>query len=94
MRFSVFFIVLLLCCQLNAQPEITLSTTVTGNQEQPKVIYIIPWQAPVGTEALQIRLGASFMEENFEHLSPPEMQRQLAFKDQIREGLNEQERTD
>lgn len=24
--------------------EVNLSTTVTGNQEQPKVLYIIPWQ--------------------------------------------------
>jgi phosphoglycerol transferase MdoB-like AlkP superfamily enzyme len=25
---------------------ISLQTTITGNQEQPKVLYILPWQSP------------------------------------------------
>ena len=25
---------------------INLQTTVTGNQEQPRVLYILPWQSP------------------------------------------------
>lgn len=33
----------LLALAADAQ-EVNLSTTVTGNQEQPKVLYIIPWQ--------------------------------------------------
>jgi hypothetical protein len=33
--------------------EVTLGTTVTGNQEQPKVLYIIPWQNAERSETLQ-----------------------------------------
>ena len=29
---------------------ITLRATVTGNQEQPRVMYIVPWQQPGATE--------------------------------------------
>lgn len=70
------------------EQELSLQSTVVGNQEQPKVIYIIPWQAPIGTEELQIRLGASFMEENFEHLEPEVLQRQLRYKDQLSQMHN------
>ena len=31
---------------LAQQPDITLHSTVSGNQEQPKVMYILPWQPP------------------------------------------------
>ena len=33
--------------------EVNLGTTVTGNQEQPKVLYIIPWQNAQRSETLQ-----------------------------------------
>jgi hypothetical protein len=33
--------------------EVSLGTTVTGNQEQPKVLYIIPWQNAARSETLQ-----------------------------------------
>lgn len=33
--------------------DVTLGTTVTGNQEQPKVLYIIPWQNAERSETLQ-----------------------------------------
>lgn len=31
---------------LAQEPDITLHSTVSGNQEQPKVMYILPWQQP------------------------------------------------
>ena len=31
---------------LGQEPYITLHSTVSGNQEQPKVMYILPWQQP------------------------------------------------
>lgn len=33
--------------------DVTLGTTVTGNQEQPKVLYIIPWQNAERSGALE-----------------------------------------
>ncbi|MEZ5571396.1 MAG: hypothetical protein R3E64_05165 [Halioglobus sp.] len=38
---------LLLSVPLAAQePSVTLHETVSGNREQPKVMYILPWQQP------------------------------------------------
>lgn len=33
-------------------PVLELGSRVTGNQEQPRVLYILPWQAPDGPESL------------------------------------------
>lgn len=33
-----------------ANPKVNLHTTITGNQEQPRVIYILPWQSPASPE--------------------------------------------
>lgn len=35
-----------------ANPVVELGSRVTGNQEQPRVLYILPWQAPDGPESL------------------------------------------
>ncbi len=31
---------------------VEMGTRVTGNQEQPRVLYIVPWQAPDGSDVL------------------------------------------
>ncbi len=33
-------------------PVLELGSRVTGNQEQPRVLYILPWQAPDGPDSL------------------------------------------
>ncbi|BFM09913.1 hypothetical protein R50072_00660 [Simiduia litorea] len=38
---------------LSVGQDVTLGTTVTGNQEQPKVLYIIPWQNAERSGALE-----------------------------------------
>lgn len=40
------------------EPVVNLGTTVTGSQEQPKVLYILPWQPPQGTELVQADFSA------------------------------------
>ena len=35
---------------LGQEPDITLHSTVSGNREQPKVMYILPWQQPPAME--------------------------------------------
>ena len=35
------------------EANVTLHSTITGNQEQPKVLYIVPWQPPGGVDQLQ-----------------------------------------
>lgn len=34
----------------NDTVEVTLESTISGNREQPKVLYIVPWQSPAGPE--------------------------------------------
>lgn len=36
----------LVAVQAQAQEVITIESTITGSQEQPKVISIVPWQQP------------------------------------------------
>ena len=35
------------------EARVMLQSTVTGNQEQPKVLYIVPWQGPGGADHLR-----------------------------------------
>lgn len=51
MKLFTLLVALMLPAFAQAQEEVNLSTTVTGNQEQPKVLYIIPWQNAVRGEA-------------------------------------------
>jgi hypothetical protein len=42
------------------QPErIELESRVSGNQEQPKVLYVLPWQPPTPPEAGDAPLGSA-----------------------------------
>ena len=59
--------------------EVTLQSTITGNREQPKVLYIVPWQAPDGPESL--RQGfQSDLDELFRPVERDEFLRQLKHK--------------
>lgn len=55
---------------------INLQTTVTGNQEQPRVLYILPWQSPqaanVDFESLDNQQKAVFG-----HIEREELRREL-----------------
>lgn len=61
---------------------ISLQTTITGNQEQPKVLYILPWQSPqtanVDFEPLDNQLKAVF-----NHVERDELRRELETADAI-----------
>ncbi len=60
------------------KPVVTLKSTVTGNQEQPKVLYIVPWKANVGPETLYQNLESQ-MTKVFGHIERPELQREINF---------------
>jgi hypothetical protein len=55
---------------------INLQTTVTGNQEQPRVLYILPWQSPaaddVDFESLENQQASVF-----DHVERDELRREL-----------------
>lgn len=60
---------------------ISLQTTITGNQEQPKVLYILPWQSPqtadVDFEPLDNQQKAVF-----NHVERDELRRELEVADE------------
>ncbi len=75
---------LLLACvsavaQQQPQPQpsatVQLETTISGNQEQPKTIYILPWQSPVSL----IRIPGQPLQAERASLSPLDRQQFLRF---------------
>jgi hypothetical protein len=60
-------------------PVIELDETViSGNQELPKVLYIVPWQQPDGLP--EIELDTEFSEQGlFRRLYPPAHRRELGY---------------
>jgi hypothetical protein len=55
-------------------------TVISGNQELPKVLYIVPWQDPSGMPTIEI--SPEFSEAQvFRHLYPPAYRRELQYYD-------------
>ena len=53
-------------------------TVISGNQELPKVLYILPWREPGGLP--DIELNAQFTEMDvFRRLYPPAYRRELSY---------------
>ena len=63
------------------QPVLELESTIKGNQEQPKVLYIVPWQAqsapPLGYRPLQ-----SLIQAHSQMIDRDEFRREIALKRQ------------
>jgi hypothetical protein len=68
-----------------AQQEgvVVLSDTVTGNQEQPKVLYIVPWQAARDDTILSQPLTTKLHRDVFAHIERPEHVRELRYLEQL-----------
>lgn len=64
-------------------PVIELSTTVTGNQEQPKVLYIVPWQAAEDNALLYQALSRHTSDAVFGHVERSEHQREIEFLGEV-----------
>jgi hypothetical protein len=56
--------------------EVTLGATVTGNQEQPKVLYIVPWKTPSAAQAQYQPLNSQ-LKSVFKHVDRQELNRQI-----------------
>ena len=62
-------------------------TVISGNQELPKVLYILPWREPQGLPDIEIQ--AELMQAQvFRRLYPPAYRRELGYFETLR-GLNE-----
>ena len=55
---------------------INLQTTVTGNQEQPRVLYIFPWQSPA-PENVDFESFSNDQRVVFGHVEREELRREL-----------------
>lgn len=70
---------LLAAVSLTSQAQektISLSTTITGNQEQPKILYIVPWQPASSDAKLSLSIDSQ-LGSVFDHLERSELQRQM-----------------
>jgi len=61
---------------------VVLRSTVTGNQEQPKVLYLVPWQQAEGPESLYRPLK-SLVSEVFEPIERREFIREMAYRQNL-----------
>jgi hypothetical protein len=61
---------------------VEMGTQVTGNQEQPKVLYIVPWQAPDGPDVLY-RDISSRIDNLLEPLDRDSFRRELDLRQQF-----------
>ena len=59
-------------------------TVISGNQELPKVLYIVPWQQPTGLPEIELQMD--FTEEAlFRRLYPPAYQREMSYFETLQE---------
>ncbi len=64
-------------------------TVISGNQELPKVLYIVPWQDPSGIPKIEI--DPNFTEhEVFRRLYPPTYKRELEYYDALKASQGKQ----
>lgn len=56
-----------------------LGTNIIGNQEQPKVLYLVPWKAAYGDVVIPYRPISGQTDRVFRHMDRREHQRQLKF---------------
>lgn len=68
------------------EARVVLRSTVTGNQEQPKVLYIVPWQQAESPELVYQPLQ-SLVEGVYEEVDRDEFLRELQYRQNIEASL-------
>ena len=61
------------------ETQVTLHSTVTGNQEQPRVMYIVPWHQP-GDSRFEHSLQRSIARELFDPIDRDEFVRAMKYQ--------------
>lgn len=89
------FLLLLFCAAGNGhaqrgqgETQVILQSTVTGNREQPRVMYIVPWDQP-GDARFEHKLPRSIARELFDPIDRDEFVRAMTYKtkqNSIRKG--------
>ena len=91
MKKVIVAVLMLIASPVFAQDEgvVVLSDTVTGNQEQPKVLYIVPWQPAEDTTILTQPLTTKLHRDVFAHIERPEHVRELQYLEQLAPDLSQ-----
>lgn len=61
------------------EANVVLHSTITGNQEQPKVLYIVPWQPPGSADRLSQPIQP-LLSDVFAPVDRAEFQRELKYR--------------
>ena len=64
------------------ETTIKLESRVTGNQEQPTVLYIVPWKSPESVGGLKQPLSSK-ISRVFRHIERAELQREIKYRKSI-----------
>lgn len=67
---------------LAQEAVVTLRSTVTGNQEQPKVMYLLPWQQREPTE-FEYTPDQGLTQDLFTRIDRTEFLRELNYRSQL-----------
>lgn len=70
------------------EPTIKLESRVTGNQEQPTVLYIVPWKSPRSIEYLKQPLSSK-VTRVFQHVERSELQREINYRKRFNKTSDE-----
>ncbi len=73
---ATLFVVLLSFTAIAQGQTIKLESTISGNQEQPQVLYMVPWKEPDSARLKFDALNRPF-HNVFEHIERDELKRQL-----------------
>lgn len=83
-----------MCCTLSlallariagAEDVVTFESTITGSQEQPKVIYIVPWQPPQAPAAMSQPIGNLVMQDLLQPIDRDTFLRQVQYRSVLTE---------
>jgi len=64
------------------ETTIKLESRVTGNQEQPTVLYIVPWKSPESVEGLKQALSSK-VARVFQHVERAELEREIKYRQSL-----------
>jgi len=73
-----------------AEDVVTFESTITGSQEQPKVIYIVPWQPPQAPAAKSQPIGNLVMQDLLQPIDRDTFLRQVQYRAVLTERATKQ----
>ena len=86
---SLLLLLTAVCMPLLAEEAVvTLQSTVSGSQEQPRVMYIVPWQEP-GAANFDYELNNGLAQELFVPIDRDEFVRGLTYQKVLRDAAQE-----